>query len=343
MTRDAEPPPTRGTPAACVRPPLRDPAAVLARTGREVVRATLLGEGDLGARLEAVEIWSRAAGAPEDDLGRVVADERSAVELRVAAVRGVARVGGANGRAILREAAASPDRSVAGAALKSLGEMGTPEDLDIVLARGRGDDLVAARARFAAALVTHRYGLVDRAPPLSPDALLGPPRAPRPIRWQRAARADHAALSASTKRVHEVATDADLAFLLRCEKSTFGVLLNPAVAGDLEARLTRPTVLGLVVRWLPLTRTYGMYMLILGAPAPGGGVTLLVHQDNGRPRYAGTGTIAGAALRFSLSTVSAPGAGAIAIAGTIDPSGLHLDMATYSAFVDVPKRVPAPM
>lgn len=331
---------------ACLRPSPRDPEAIVTRLGKEAVRAAVLGQGQALSRSDAIDVWSRTVTGGETELGQLLVDEGEDVEVRLAAARALGKRPTDRSRALLRDVARVEDRVVASTAVKLLGEVGTREDLATLIARGAKEsddpavDIVAERARFSAALIAHRLGLQDDAPPLVAGAVLAPPSAPRPIAFQRASASDYAKFAVSTKRMYGVATAPEHAYLLRCTRNTFGVLLEPNVVGDLRGRLARPAVLGLVVRWLPLTRTYGLYMVVLARPEANS-VSLLVYQDNGRPRFAGHGTFAGDALRMSLSAVAAPGASAVALAGELTAKSLRCDTATFSAVIDVPKRVPA--
>jgi hypothetical protein len=246
---------------------------------------------------------------------------------------------------VARAALDGADRAKAIRATKDLGERGGHDDLEPLLARARrrdgtpGVDGVADRAHFAAVLIGHRLGLPNT-PELVKTPTLGAPRKPETIRFERAPAGDFPQIAAHAARMAGVMNSREHAYLLRCGGSTLGVLLDPDVVADRVVRLQRPAVLGVVTRLLQGSHAFGLYLVVLTRPTPRG-LDLFVHQDSGRPRYAGTARFEGDVLHFSLSTVEAPGAAAVNLTGAVDSSGLRLDTATTSTTVDVPKRVPA--
>jgi hypothetical protein len=264
-------------------------------------------------------------------LAQVATDTGADDDVRTIAAESLGRVDSDATAAILVRLVRDEVPGVAGAAATALGRgAGAPADLATLadVARSRRG-VVADRARFAAALIAHRFDVAGFDPqPLAHHEPLPATARARPATVTDATVAE-AALARKT--VAEAMPRLPLrgpALQVRCAGRTHMLL----VADDAAPVFTAPSRFAERRRYVgqlafrnPTNGRYSPGLAILATPGPAG-VELGLYRADGTVVLAGTGQLDAATFVASLTTTARPGAVAVSARGVVTPTEIRLDI-----------------
>ncbi|MET9959387.1 HEAT repeat domain-containing protein [Streptomyces sp. NPDC006326] len=319
---------------------------------RDALAAALRGAAAAMTAEEAMSVLSNVAvelPGRDDLLEDAVASSDVADAVRGAALSTLARTAPTRAVTAARNVR-DPGEQVVLAALTALGRLGEPSDTGKVAGLADAPEtspVVVSRARFARALIAHRFGLRGQEEP-TPLALLSDPgSAGEPfVSTETGATRASVTLAAVRDWAPEVSAESHVVLDITCGKQpTHLVLRRDLLDAQSQKRLlSAPAVLGYVVSPNPQNGTLengtlGVALLILYQPSANG-VALRVTRTTGEPVYAGTMEhTADAGLSADLYAVHRPGAPAGRIRGLVSEKGVEV-FGRSTRTAAVPKRVP---
>lgn len=327
-----------GSPSPPDRAPSRPPT-------RAEIRAAVQGGAVSLPRTVAFALLA-ASDDPERELllARVLENSGERPQLRSAAAIALGHILTAKAEQLLAQALRTAPSDVLPDILRSLGRIGSPAVLDRIDPHGASAvGLVAAAARFGAALITHRFGLSghDLPVPSAEDLLAEPTGRVRPIEVVRHSTAEARAVLASL--AHEpygIDLAEESVTQLRCGTDRNTVCLNRQFVsrGSTGTLLERKALLALVALQAQEGDKHSVSYVILAAPSrTSGAIDLLAPRCSGEPALAGSARLIGDEIRFSLRSVDRPGARGFFLDGTIERGRPTITGATASV-----TRRPAP-
>jgi hypothetical protein len=267
--------------------------------------------------------------------------------IRAGAAQIYARVAGtASVPALLRALGDRTERVVAAVAA-ALGRVGTPDELAALrrLSSGGGGTFLRARAGFAEALITHRFGLTGQDVVLPPVAVLPAPTSAGALVFTGvrpgAARRDRV-LSAITRDLPALDIGKHEVFEVQCGPRLLEIAVDRDFTGlEGMGRLTsRPAAPAVVVFQNQEHEDFYPGLIALSDPDGEDGVAVRLSRLSGDAVYVADGSVKGDELVLELRAVRTPGAVPVAArirltAGTVEISGISGSRATPA---QVPRR-----
>lgn len=279
------------------------------------------------------------------DLKAVLSDEQESPAMRYLAAINLGRVGTPEAVEALIRSSNTRDEAALEGIITALGYIGGISALEVISEFKRhGAKFVAARAEFAAALISHRLGLDGNDLPVydreSYLAILG---AARPFRITAAgAAAAELCLRSLADQPFGVEFAERPMYQIRCERNALMIVFNRVLIGGeaIQMLRERKTLWGVIARRSEQTGLYSAGHLILSSPAKEGDeINVLIHRLKGESAYAGTARVEGDRAWFTIGTISQPGAVAVMIEGSYRQG--RLDITTsQSATYSLKKREP---
>lgn len=286
-------------------------------------RAALGGDPEI-ERGEAFALLA-ASEYPErvEILAAILADRGEPAVIRAAAAIALGRIATAEAERALLDNLGSAEPRVQSEILRSLGRIGGERSLAAIEALEiREEDPRAEAARFAAALLAHRFRLPGHDLPF-PDATMllpTPEKGVREVRFSPVGPEEMPEILEGLRR-QPYGIEYDTASFLRfdCGGETDVICLNrdftsPEGIGSL---LERKALAGVVVLKSPETGMYSVSYLLLTSPeerVPG--LRILAPRCSGKPALAGTARGGAERLDFSLRAVDRSGARPVEVEGS---------------------------
>jgi HEAT repeat protein len=280
-----------------------------------------------------------ASDDPEREvlLSRVLENRRERPQVRAAAAIALGHIRTEKAEQLLVQAVSTAPSDILPDVLRSLGRIGSPTALEIIDQHSASSiDLIATTARFAGALIAHRFGLPGHDLPVPSDADL----------LSKSSRDEHSIQVAQPSAVERRAVLASIALegygidvapdsliQLRCGTDVNVLCLNRrfAARGTAATLLERKALLALAVLQSRETADHSVSYIVLAAPSSAGEVIdLLAPRCTGDPALAGSARLAGDEIRFSLRSVAVPGARALFLDGSIERGRIMFAKATYA-------------
>jgi hypothetical protein len=279
-----------------------------------------------------------AVGAPPGDaipvLAGTLADRTAASANRVAAARGLGRIGGAAAQQALLSQVGDPNARVQQAVLTSLGAVGDPA-AGAQLARLPIPDDPGARRQLVLtrALITHRHGLAGPFLPLTPTRT-GPITLPGPAAAVSLAPVGTADIVGAPDRLGGSTYGIGLSnqgYALRCGRADWTVLVNSELGPSLASPrvFERAWIAAILVQQLPEGRAVMPRLAVLTRPVAKG-LRLDIVRTDGLVAYAGEAQPDGEANTFSITDIDRPGTAPTQLAGRVTPRGIDLTTALAS-------------
>lgn len=319
---------------------LIDPQRVSLHQLRRAVRGqeTLLPRGPAMALLQASLFPQRHL-----DYALVLQNREEAPALRALAAQHLGRVGTPAALAVLMQQGSTEPERVQRAVVMALGRTGGEDALEVVRRAGTGGSpRLAAEARFAEALITHRLGLEEGGDP-SPEnlellalptgfALAVPVRLAPPATVTRC-------VATLVSEPYGIEYAEEGAVQLRMDSEEWVVLLNRDLASPngAETLYRRKTLLGVIAERDVLDDAYSVALLLLATPEKGA-VRLSLHRPDGDLIY--LGRLEGGA--FTIRTVDRPDALPLELCGRLGDGRLDVETA-HTAIMTTPKKRPLPL
>jgi hypothetical protein len=275
-------------------------------------------------------------------LGSVANDARESAQKRSLAAIALGHIRTSQAELLLKEIAQTAPPSVAADALRSLGRVGSSATIASIDAHVAADEPVAGAARYAAALIAHRFRLPTHDLPVpAATELPDVPSADRcPVDVDRTSEAEaRAVLAALEDEPYGVELAPAPLTRLRCGTDTHVVCLNRELTalGAAATLLERKALLALVALRARERDGYSVSYVVLARPLAEGTVALLAPRCTGRPALAGSAAVSGERLHLTLRAIDRPGARPLAIDGTLELGVITITRAATGA-----TRRPAP-
>jgi hypothetical protein len=288
------------------------------------LRDAALGHSSLVERRVAVALLLHSNYPEREDLLRSVAtNPRETLEERSSAAIALGHIATSKAEMVLTQILRNVPDSVLADALRSLAKIGGPSALKAIDRHlASPSNAVADAARFAGAMIAHRFGLPGHdlfAP--SPDKFLTvPPGESLSIEVSRAS-VDEArlVLESLADEPYGIQLGGGPLTQLRCGTDVHTVCLNSRVVAPEPTRivLQHKALLALVALQLREGDGHSVSYLILSSPSSVSDINLLAPRCTGRPALAGTAHVSNGEIRFSLRALNRPGARAVALDGTV--------------------------
>jgi hypothetical protein len=313
---------------------------------RSEIRTAVRGSGGPLERRAAFALLAQSDDPEREALLASVADDpRELPQQRSAAAITLGHIPTPKAEQLLLQNLNNSPPEVLPDVLRSLGRIGSPQAIPLIEAFATADSSpVTAAARFAAALLAHRFGLAghDLPVPAPQDLLPLPSRDTRPVEVAVASDTDTRAVLASL--AHEgygVELYGSSLTEFRCGTEVNTVCVNREFVepGASRKLLKRKAVLALVALQSREGAGHSVSYIILSKPSSSGDeIDLLAPRCTGHPALAGYARVTGDEIRFSLRSVDRPGARAFALDGTIERGRIGTTLAVAAT-----KRNPAPL
>jgi hypothetical protein len=310
------------------------------------IRATV--QGHVTSELTRTEAFALLAASDDPErealLASVVENPREDSRQRSAAAIALGHVLSPHAERLLSRAARNAPPEVLPEVLTALGRIGGTDALDVIdQFLTTTSKSVGAAARFAGALIAHRFGLAghDLPVPSARELLPEPSANARPIVVGPPAPEEARTILASLAREpYGVALHAASMLQFRCGTDVNTLCLNEEFIGTHSARLLleRKALLGLVALESRTPGEHTISYVLLSTPSPmRATLDLLAPRCNGSAALGGSGTAVGEEIRFALRSIDRPGARAVTLDGTLRSGHVALRVALIST-----TRRPAP-
>jgi hypothetical protein len=264
-------------------------------------------------------------------------------DLRRLATDAIARVDTGDTSTLLADLLRDDVPAVAAAAATALGRgAGGPGELDALAAVAKGRrGLVADRARFAAAIISHRADVAGH-DPRRPEGLEELQPAGRAIRAtvERARAAEARVARATVAEAMPLIEFEGPALDIRCAgrrqmllaaSEAAGIFAEPAQFAE------RRWYVGQLAFRNPTNGRYSPGLSILTTPTRGG-VRIGLYRADGTLIYTGTGTVENGAFVATLDATARPGAVAVSATARVSSSGIDLDVRSGRKRAVEPRR-----
>jgi hypothetical protein len=275
----------------------------------------------------------------ETVLARVLEDPREKWAYRSAAAIALGRIFSPAAERILVRNLREESGPALLAVLRSLGSIGGPRALAAIDGLKLPSRHPAGRATaFAAALITHRYGLAGhdlRFP--KPSELLAAPQRPhlRTIDISVLEKRQTRRVTEALKRYpYGIELSPTVSTRIACAGEVNVVCVNAEFVpgSSLSVLAERKALLAVAALQSPETGDYSVSYLVLTARRRASKtINILVTRCSGNAALAGTGQLADERLEFELHSIRRPGARAIKFRGALSGGVIHADEALSSA------------
>jgi HEAT repeats len=265
---------------------------------------------------------------------------------RIAALRGLGRIGTIETQKLLLEHIHDLDPRVQQASFAALGLFADRAALDTLNSLSEPSDYAASRQlSLARALIAHRNGLQG---PFLPE-MQGNPREPSvsaqvnnvilEMKGAEVTVDDQSRLRGSTYGIQL----ARRAYALHCGRAEWTVFWNRDLGNMNIAydRLSeRPWIAALLARWLPARISATTQYILLSRPT-GRSVRIDVVRGDGEVMYTGSVEPVGSALSFAISDVDRQQTAPTKLAGLLDADAVRLGVAVVSTTRDATRQTEA--
>ena len=265
---------------------------------------------------------------------------------RIAALRGLGRIGTIETQKLLLEHTHDLDPRVQQAAFAALGLFADGAALDTLNSLSEPSDYAASRQlSLARALIAHRNGLGG---PFLPE-MQGNPREPGAsaqvnnvtleMKGAEVTVDEQSRLRGSTYGIQL----ARRAYALRCGRADWTVFWNRDL-GNLniayDRLFERPWIAALLARWLPARISATTQYILLSRPV-GRSVRIDVVRGDGEVMYTGSAEPMRSTLSFAISDVDRQQTAPTKLAGLLDGDAVRLDVAVVSTTRDATRLTEA--
>jgi hypothetical protein len=296
-------------------------------------RAVRIGDPDIEAGEALAELARSDAGDRVSFLASVLEDLSLPARIQEATAIALGRVSTDEAEECLLRNLDRRELPVQIEIIRSLGRIGSPRVLPEIGRLGLSDaDPRMEAARFAGALIAHRFGLPGHVLPFPSEEMFLEPsgETSHSIRIAPTSVEHRQQIFEGLKRhPYGIDYDPDSFVSLQCGPQTNVACLNQdyMTAEGVRRLLDRKALLGVVVLQSPETGMYSVSHLVLTSPEDGN-VKILVLRSSGQLVLAGVAQAAAHdRLGFQLRAVQRPGAIPIGIRGTLDGNRLEISEA----------------
>jgi HEAT repeats len=314
------------------------------RPTRAAIRAAVLGKSVALERRAAFALLGHSDDPEREELlANIARESGESLQQRAMAAITLGHIRTPKAELLLTQVAESSPSAVLPYVLLSLGRIGSPEALPTVDQYASSTPpTVAATARFAAALIAHRFRLPghDLSTPAADELLPKPNDTGLLVEVARVSAEDaQGVLNSIGQEGYGIELAGGVLTQLRCGTDVHTICLNRDFvnADGVTSLLQKKALLALVGLASREGAGHSVSYVILSAPSrTGAGIELLAPRCTGRPALAGCAQVTDDEIHFSLRAVDRPGARALALDGS-----LRLGNVTLRA-VAATRRSPAP-
>lgn len=306
------------------------------------LRKALLGQDPIIARQMAFRAAVTAVLTDKLDLLRTVIDNKlESPRIRSLAVHTLYRLNAPEAEQILlRSSPGIEDERVLTAVAQSLGRIGTPAALDVVLDIRKRSRLAAAQADFAAALIAHRSGLpgYELPGPHNSPLLALPADLQREFTIARSQEEAVIVLHSLQSEPFGIQLSEEAIHHVRCGRNNWAIVLNAEVTETRGALLLkRKAIAGVLAYKSEESGRYSVAFVILTDPVGRiGEFEIKVHRTTGEQAFVGDAKMDGSSPRFQLASVARPGVFAIRVEGKLE--GVNLPLTTRLSALRIHER-----
>lgn len=239
------------------------------------------------------------------------------------------------------------DERVLAGVMTALGRIGDKKALDAVLrAKAHATGLAASQAKFSAALISHRLGLKGNVLPVPKDRdyLTVPDSAAHPFQITQVDDTNaEFCLRSIADQTFGIEFSEQPMYQIRCGRNVWMILFNRDFVGqDIIGKLgERKAFPGVIATKIEETGLYSTAFLILTSPTrQPNTVNILIYRTNGDLVFGGTARVERNRVKFSIRSVSRPGAFAVLLEGAFENGRLETKTALSTVSAQVKKRQP---
>lgn len=234
------------------------------------------------------------------------------------------------------------DVGTLGGIVKVLGRVGDQAALERVLkVKAASGGVLAQQAEFAAALLSHRFGLPGNDLPLPTAFYPMPVKGVTPVRIAVPTATEATlCLDSLANEPYGITLSKGNMKQMDCENKTWMIVLNQDFTSPkaLEMLQKRKSLLGVLASKNAETGRYSGAFLLLTAPV-GGKVNLFINRTTGEPGFFGEAVVEQGRARFKVRSVARVGVFPIEAEGVYTPEGIEITSAR-SALTIMEKRRP---
>jgi hypothetical protein len=274
------------------------------------------------------------------DFEMVLEDEEESPEIRYLAAMYLSKINTPAAIEILVNNSQIRHELVLSGVMKALGRIGNESVLNIISeVKECGQGIAVSEAKFAAALISYRLGLVgnELTIPDDKDYLEIPRKAARPFQVNLADEVDaELCLRSLAKQPFGIEFAEYPMYQIHCKQNNWMILINREFVDEnaVQKLIEQKAFFGAITSRSEETGLYSVAFLLLTSPRKQSSkVNVLIYLPTGDPIFSGTGQLAGESIKFTIRAISRPGAFPMHIEGIFEDGQLEIKTALSGLFV----------
>jgi hypothetical protein len=298
-----------------------------------LIRNVAAGRDTSFSRIQALELLQGSNFSDKvRDFQLLLENGQESSEIRHLAARGLYKANTPEAVNILIRSSQVEDERVLTSVMKGLGRIGSENALEaIARVRDRATGVAAFQAEFAAALISHRFGLSgnDLRVPSNSEYLQPTNDTSRSFQVARPSEDEaRVCLQSLADQPFGIQYSGNNLYNIQCGQNNWMLVLNQEFANQDAVQIlqSRKAFPGVIAANYEETGLYSTVFLLFTSPTEQPNIlNLLVHRSTGEQIFGGTAQVEGRKANFSIHSISRPGGFPVNVEGTFEGGNLNFE------------------